>query len=208
MCATSKCGDEILQWSPNRKGRAMRLAYVFSMLLMCSCSLFGKRDSRKEWGEPTSAGFRVQYDDQGSVSTGRLTKQEVLALFDVAQAKAKQDLLTHHGVSPETYELYARSSRYQLVDNKSFPTDVSSTGHASGMTFGSMVLVALYTRPTPVLSQDLVPTSAPPWTVVHYTPTDGVTRWSYGVLNPVNPFPALLHELGHRIIPGKFEHAP
>lgn len=186
----------------------MRLVAIIPLLLMCSCSLFGKREKQEDWGEPTPAGFRVQYEDQGSVSTGRLTRHKILELFDVAQVKAKQDLINHHGVSSQTYELYARSSKYLLVDNKNFPTNSSSTGYASGMVFGSHVWVALYTRPTPVLSQDQIPLSAPPWTVVKFTTSEGVTKWSYGVLNSANPFPALMHELGHRILPGKFEHAP
>ncbi len=184
----------------------MRLIAIFSVLLVSGCSLFGKRDKDKDWGEPTPAGFRAQYDDQGSVSTGRLTKQEVLALFDTAQAKAKQDLIAHHGVSGSTYELYARSFNYLLVDNKNFATNTSSTGFASGMVFGNQIWLALYGRPAPVLGQDLVPASAPPWTVVKFTAGDGTVKWSYGVLNRDNPFPALLHELGHRIQPGKFDH--
>ncbi len=186
----------------------MRLTAIIPLLLMCSCSLFGKREKQKDWGEPTPAGFRVQYEDQGSVATGRLTKQEILALFDVAQVKAKRELTTRYGVTPQTYDAYASTSKYLLVDNKNFPTNASSTGYASGMVIGSHVWVALYTRPIPVLSQDQIPLSAPPWTVVKFTTSAGVPKWSYGVLNSANPFPALMHELGHRILPGKFEHEP
>ncbi len=186
----------------------MKLVAIIPLLLMCSCSLFGKRDKQEDWGEPTPAGFRIQYEDQGSVATGRLTKHDILGLFDVAQAKAKRELTTRYDVAPQTYDAYARSSKYLLVDNKNFPTDASSTGYASGMVIGSHIWVALYTRPAPVVIQEDVPVSAPPWTVVKFTTSTGVTMWSYGVLNGTNPFPALMHELGHRILPGKFEHAP
>ncbi len=178
----------------------MRLIVIVPLVLIASCSLFGKRDKQKDFGEPTPAGYRVEYTDQGSVASGRLTKAEILLLFDAAQLKAKQDLIADHGVTLQQYELYARSTSYHLVDNKNFPANVSSTGFASGMTFGSQILVALYTRRVVTVKTD-IPPGTPPWTIVRFN-----GKWSYGVLDRAKPFPALMHELGHRILPGKFEH--
>ncbi len=176
------------------------------LVLASGCSLLGKRKKHSDWGESTPAGFRVEYRDEGTVSTGRLTKPEIFGLFDFAQAKAKEALAAKDGVSAETYDLYARkSTNYILVDNKSFPTNDSHTGFAGGITMESRIMVSMYTR-REVGDKAKIPTNAPPWTIVEFKNKSGVTRWSYGFLDRTAPFITLYHELGHRILPAKFDH--
>ncbi len=178
----------------------MRILVAVSLALLVGCSLLRGRDKRKDWGEPTLGGFRVQYEDHGTVSSGRLTKSDVFLLFDFAQQNAKHELTTKYGVNPDTYDLYARSMHYLLIDNKNFPTSSSPTGFASGYIQNSTIIVALYSRFV-ARERELVPPGSPPWTVVSF---DG--KWSFGLIDPKNPFPALTHELGHKILPGKFNH--
>jgi hypothetical protein len=183
----------------------MKYISCIAFILLAGCSLFGKRDGIKDYGEPTSAGFRVIYEDQGSVATGRLTKAEIFALFDQAQAKSARELITGHGVSAGTFDLYARkSTKYKLIDNKNFAIDASNTGFASGVSYGNIIWVCLYSRKV-VDRPDQIPEGTPAWTIVEFA-VNNVQKWSYGWLDPANPFPALTHELGHRILPNEFHH--
>jgi len=179
----------------------MKNMMVMTLVLLSSCSLFGKKEKLKDWGEPTSAGYRVEWADKGTTSSDRHTKAEILALFDKAMVQGREYLITRYGATLEQVNLYAHATRYHLIDDKRIATNASGTGFASGITYETNIYICLMTRSV-VGDRESVPADAAPWTIVDL----GDGKWSYGRLDPVRPFPALGHELGHRLYGPGFEH--
>lgn len=179
--------------------RSLILVLVIPTVLL-GCSMFKKKGS-DEWGEPTPAGYRVEWTDKGTTSGGVKTKPEILALFDLAIDRAQHYLIDKYGADRGKVALFARGTRYHLVDDKRIPTDASGTGFASGITYEGHIQICLMSRRV-AASRGAVPSTAPPWTVVDL----GDGTWSYGVIDEARPFPALGHELGHRLYGAGFEH--
>lgn len=157
------------------------------------------RDKRPEWTK-TPAGYSVQWYDQGTVATGRLTLAEILNLFDQKAIPSAINHLAQYGATPGEVKRAAYSHAFRLIDNKNFPTSASGTGFAGGMVQENFIYLALYSRKV-VATREEIPVDAPPWTIAAFA-----GKWSYGILDPERPFPAIGHELGHTIYGNGFEH--
>lgn len=174
----------------------------YAIVLLIPSVMFGcVKDRLEDWGTPTPAGYRVEWEDQGTVAGGKYSVSEILVMFDAAMVRAQKYLVDVHGVRPEVVELYARSTRYHLVDNKGIPEASSPTGYAAGITYENDIFVCLMHREV-AASRELIPDYAAPWTIVALA--DG--KYSYGWVDPAWLFPALEHEIGHRIYGQSFEH--
>lgn len=169
--------------------------------LLAGCSLFGKKEKLEDWGSPTPAGYRVEWKDQGTVAGGTYSQLEIFQMFDEAIARAQKYLVDKYQADVGTTALYARSTRYYLVDDKRIATNVSGTGFATGITYESNIQICLLSRKE-APPGEAIPTNAAPWTIVDL----GGGRRSYGIIDTARPFPALGHELGHRLYGPGFEH--
>lgn len=148
----------------------------------------------------TPAGYHLKYFDQGSVSTGRLSLEDVHTMFDRAAANGVRHLFLTYQVDPEVTLAKAKAAYWTAIDNWRFQVDLG-TGTltwVSGVTpqDNSWSRVAMYDLQTGANADP----DAPPWTQA----TNAVGLHGWGVLD--NPFPAWAHEVGHMIFGAAFEH--
>jgi hypothetical protein len=149
---------------------------------------------------PTPAGYRVRYEDQGTIASGLMTGQQILEAFDAAMIRASKDLAARYGVDAGAVLSIPHHSKvaFRLVDHAWFTS--GGGGRAVGEWLGDTIIVAIHAHRS-IPQGSALPADALPWTPLNVS---GVIH--YGVLDLTGFAPALAHELGHLIWGGGFEH--
>jgi hypothetical protein len=182
----------------------------FSLLLvfLSACSILGKNPTPNQ--ESTPAGWHIAWQDQGTLSSNRHTKEELYSLFDGAMVRACNEMQAQHPPYTATGvmdSLKARQKNYNtvftLVDHFQFPisagsVDFPSATSATGLNdLRGNITVTFWNsigKDNGVATEALIPAGAPPWTHYHSSVTG---RWYWGVETPGGQYPALGYEIGH-----------
>jgi hypothetical protein len=173
-------------------GRCLALA---ALVLLAPACLIHKP-------ERTPAGWKVKWEEQGTITTGLHTRLEVFQLFDAAMDRAVVECATLLSLDPGYvhHRIKDDDATYTLVDNFYFPiiggmaaVDAPDAQFASGETLDRVeVWVAFYSKAGPALPAD-VPTNAPPWTLRASTTYPGQNWWGTEIQG--QQYPALWYEL-------------
>jgi hypothetical protein len=137
----------------------------------------------------TPAGYRISFQDQGSMAL-----HDVYVLFDQAVEDAAI-YLWRYGITHAQVVAAAKGYPFIIHDEFYFPTSGSGTGYATGqIIYGKAIVLAFYSRQRNA--------SGPAWTWFDF---DGGSLMQSGALPAV---PALAHELAHHFFGANSEHVP
>ncbi len=164
----------------------IRFALVLTLLLG-GCWQPGKKHHDR-----TPAGWEVKWEEQGTISTGLHTREQLYSLFDAAMvrgcAESDATMKLPAGTSMSRAKRY--ETLYTLVDNAWFPV---GDGFAAGCVYGRHNLsVAFYSLKS---VPNGTPIIAPPWTLHQGIAHPDQTF--YGEEVDGEQYPALGHELAH-----------
>lgn len=179
------------------------IVWVFLVLIVAAIvvALLGcSRSDDYDRATVTPAGYRVRYEDQGTIASGRMTGQEILSAFDAAMTRAAGDLAARYQIDPAVALAapFEEKVVFHLADHAWFSS--SGGGRAFGEWLGDTIIVAVHAHRA-VPQGTPIPTDALPW-----TPLNVAGTIHYGVMDIPGFCPALAHELGHLLFGGGFEH--
>jgi len=173
------------------------------LLLAVACHSRRHDADSPPW-EISPAGYSVCYIDQGTVVTGRATKEQIYKWHAAAVDRAALELQQKYGVDPARTHQTALKVAWSLIDNCVFFVDGNTAIPATGqwIPYANTIRVCLYCREEG--PKAMIPPDAPPWTI-RQSPT-GADCWRWGVLREGRWFPATAHEIGHVLFGENFEH--
>lgn len=177
----------------------MKTLLVALALAFLGCN--GHHHSSSPW-TVSSQGYRVAWQEQGSITEGRFTLAQVYEWHSKTVDRAAEDLLKRHAIPKAETLAAAKRVAFLLIDNHSFEIgNAFATGQ--WLPQANTVKTCFYGQNT-VISFEAVPKDAPKWTIRPGYKIPGT--FVYGVHMPSNEFPSLAHELGHVLRGPTFEH--
>ncbi len=168
-------------------------------LVLPACEDDGEHDRDYRRADKTPSGFHVQFDDQGTLSTGLMTKAKVYALFDKAFVEAGDIFEVKNGVPLQSFLAAPHDQRlvFRIVDHWHYYS--VHNGWVSGEHYGEGTLLLSF------WAQRLKPLGAVanPWTLW----TNGTGQTYYGDLPGGAGFrDIIIHEMGHVFFGPSFGH--
>jgi len=136
-------------------------------------------------------GYRVLFEDQGTVLTSRATLTQIYEWHAQAVERAVSEVaLKHNRPRPDILAL-AQGKAWNLVDNCAF--QVSGAAWATGQYFpqSNTIKTCLYAWKDSTKAQ--IPADAPLWTIRQ--DPNGTDHWRWGVLVDGQWFPSAAHEI-------------
>lgn len=180
----------------------MKALLTLLALAFAGCSSRGHR-SDSPW-TVSPQGYRVQFIDQGTVSTGKAALSQIYEWHAQAVERDAKAVALKHGKPVVEIMALAQGKAWDLVDNCVFFAYGNENLPATGQYIpqSNTIRTCLYVWKDGTKAQ--IPQDAPPWTIRQ--DPNGTDHWRWGVLESGRWFPTIAHEMGHVIKGPAFEH--
>jgi len=166
----------------------MKSLIIVLALAFAGCA--SRHHSSSPW-TVSPQGYRVLFEDQGTVSTDRAALPQIYEWHSKAVERAVSEVaLKHSRPRPDILAL-ARGKAWNLVDNCAF--QVSGAAWAAGRYFpqSNTIKTCLYAWKDGTKAQ--IPAAAPLWTIRQ--DPNGTDHWRWGALVDGQWFPSAAHEI-------------
>jgi hypothetical protein len=187
---------------------SFKIVLTTLLLVVASCAREDDHDRDYDRADKTPGGLHVQFDDQGTISKGLMTKDQIYRVFDAVFLEAGKAFAFKNKVSLDSFLSAPHDHKivFRLIDQWHFQSPINGwvEGEAHGDDDGrtgdwNTVLLSWWRR------KPLDPIGPPPnnpWTIS----ADAVYGGLYHGGDPGQIAGIIGHEMGHVFFGPKFGH--